>query len=286
VKHVFKWYLVVDFTEQKSLQKMNERIPEALLVSLRNAAESIARLGGDSTLAYYKRSFELEHKDDNSPVTNADKQAERIIRDEIRKRYPDHGIIGEEYGSEGSEREIVWVVDPIDGTQSFIHGIPFYTTLIGILIHGRPEVGIIYAPALGEMMTAATGQGATLNGAAVHSRNCNDLALATFLTTDTMNIRKHGFQKSYDSLLSAVRLHRTWGDAYGHLMVAAGRADLMFDPVLSIWDAAALMPVLTESGAHFSDVYGKRTIETGNALSCSTGLRETVLEIFNPISQA
>jgi len=251
------------------------------LSKLRKSAEAFARKGGDSTLNYYKRTFDLEFKQDESPVTNADKHAEKLIREEIRKKYPSHGIIGEEFGIENHDSDIVWIIDPIDGTQSFIHGVPFYTTLIGILVDGIPSVGIIYAPALGEMVTAATGEGITLNGNACKTRSCKDLSKATFLTTDFEHIEKYGFQHPFRKLLKSTRVHRTWGDAYGHLMVATGRADIMFDPILKIWDAAALLPVVTEAGGSFTDVYGKKTIETGNAISCTKELASDVKKIFS-----
>ncbi|MEX2585849.1 MAG: histidinol-phosphatase [Balneolaceae bacterium] len=260
---------------------MDTQLSETQLLSLRKAAESVARLGGNSTLKFFRKRFQLEFKKDDSPVTDADRGAEQIMREAISEQFPEHGIIGEEFGEDGAGREIVWVLDPIDGTQSFIHGIPFYTTLIGILINGRPEVGVIYAPALDEMVVAATGTGTLLNGRACSVRDCNDLSQATFLTTDTVHVHSHSFRQPYEEIVSRSRLHRTWGDAYGHLMVATGRADLMFDPVLSIWDAAALLPVVTEAGGHFSDVYGEETIQTGNAISCSKGIRDHVLNVFN-----
>ncbi len=250
------------------------------LLKLRKDAEAIARAGGRSTLNYFKRSFDLEFKEDQSPVTNADREAEQIIRDQIKRKYPEHGIIGEEYGEDGEGREVVWVIDPIDGTQSFIHGVPFYTTLIGILVEGVPKAGVIYAPALNEMVSAAAGSGAFLNGSECKTRNCNDLAQATFLSTDVENVKKYHFTDTFDELLKKTRIHRTWGDAYGHLMVATGRADLMFDPILSIWDAAALLPVVTEAGGSFSDVEGVETIKSGNAISCTPGIRENVLNVF------
>ncbi|MEX1062181.1 MAG: inositol monophosphatase family protein, partial [Balneolaceae bacterium] len=202
-------------------------------------------------------------------------------REAIHGQFPGHGIIGEEYGMEGEERDIVWVIDPIDGTQSFIHGVPFYTTLIGILVHGVPEVGVIYAPALKEMVTASTGSGAFLNGVPCRTRICNELKQATFLTTDVDHIREQNFSVPYEELLQETNIHRTWGDAYGHLMVATGRADLMFDPVLKIWDAAALLPVVTEAGGLFTDIHGVVTIDSGNALSCAAGIHTAVLEAFN-----
>lgn len=253
---------------------------EQELAGLKKSAEEFARMGGDSTLEYFKKSFSLEFKEDDSPVTNADRKAETVIREAIRKKYPGHGIIGEEFGIENESSDIVWVIDPIDGTQSFIHGVPFYTTLIGILVNGLPSVGIIYAPALDEMLSAATGGGASLNGKKCQVRECSDLDKATFLTTDIEHVEKYGFQLPFRRLLKSTRIYRTWGDAYGHLMVATGRADIMFDPVLKIWDASALLPVITEAGGSYTDVKGKKSIETGNAISCSKGLKETVLNMF------
>lgn len=253
------------------------------LNSLRESAVEFAREGGDSTLNYFKKSFDLDFKSDNSPVTNADREAEQIIRKKIKERYPDHGIIGEEFGNENEESRVVWVIDPIDGTQSFIHGVPFYTTLIGILIDGKPQVGVIYAPAQNEMMSAAVGEGCYFNEGKAEVRACDSLSKATFLTTDFEHIKKHNFEKPFEELLSSTRIHRTWGDAYGHLMVAAGRADIMFDPILNIWDAAALLPIITEAGGCFTDVNGRETIETGNAISTNKALQPELLSIFRTL---
>lgn len=250
------------------------------LIRLREAAESIATKGGASTLHYFKKSFNLEFKEDQSPVTEADREAEMIIRDAIKKKFPEHGLIGEEFGNENEDSDVVWVIDPIDGTQSFIHGIPIYTTLIGILIENIPKIGVIYAPASGEIVSAAAGSGAYLNGNPCRVRICNEIGRATFLSTDIENIMKFNYEEPFEELLAATRIHRTWGDAYGHLMVATGRADIMFDPILNIWDAAALLPVVTEAGGTFTDVAGIETIKTGNAISCSAGIHETVLNAF------
>jgi len=264
---------------------MNVLNNEKSLLRLCAEAESIAVSGGDSTLNYFKKPFSLEFKEDQSPVTEADKEAELIIRDAIRTKFPEHGIIGEEFGNEGENSDVVWVIDPIDGTQSFIHGIPIYTTLIGILIENEPKIGVIYAPALQEMVSAAAGSGANLNGKTCRVRDCNEIERSTFLSTDIMNIKKSGFEKPYMELLEASRIHRTWGDAYGHLMVATGRADIMFDPILHIWDAAPLLPIVTEAGGAFTDVAGKETIKSGNAISCSAGLHEIVIKAFKKIEQ-
>lgn len=266
---------------QENNHLLNESHMEISLKQLQDAAVDFAKAGGKSTLDYYKKSFELEFKSDNTPVTNADRKAETIIRELIHKYFPDHGIIGEEFGIEKEDSDVVWVLDPIDGTQSFIHGIPFYTTLIGILIDDKPEVGVIYAPALEELATAATGLGCTLNGSVIRVRDCDELSKATFLSTDVTTYNDYGFQQPLESLLEATKIHRTWGDAYGHMMVAAGRADIMIDPILSIWDAAALLPVLKEARGSFTDVNGKETIETGNAISTNKTLIKQITPLFD-----
>ncbi|TVR18430.1 MAG: histidinol-phosphatase [Balneolaceae bacterium] len=251
------------------------------LSELLQAAEEFARLGGDSTLNYFKKSFQLERKEDQSPVTNADREAETIIREHIKKYFPGHGIIGEEFGAENENSDVVWVLDPIDGTQSFIHGVPLYTTLIGILINNEPKVGLIYAPATGELVAAADDLGCYLNGEKCSVRVCENLSDATFLSTEVTTFDTYGFKKPFDKLIDETRIHRTWGDAYGHMLVATGRADVMIDPILNLWDAAALKPVLTEAGGSFTDLDGKATIQTGNGLSCNTLLKDKIITIFS-----
>lgn len=250
------------------------------LDSLRKAAVEIAGLGGNSTLNYFKKTFDLEFKHDKSPVTDADRNAEMLMRNSIKSRYPEHGIIGEEFGRENEGADVVWILDPIDGTQSFIHGVPFYTTLIGILVEGIPQVGVIYAPATNEMVSASTGNGCFLNREKVHARKCERLEDATFLTTDMEHVYDHGYENQFRKLLDQTRLHRTWGDAYGHMMVATGRADIMFDPILNLWDAAALLPVVKEAGASYYDVEGNELIDTGSAISSAPALKTQILSFF------
>ncbi len=248
---------------------------------LLDAAVEIAKIGGQHTLKYFKKDFEVISKADDSPVTIADRETEQIIREEILKRYPDHGIIGEEYGRTNEDSNIQWVLDPIDGTKSFIHGVPFYTTLIGIMIDNEPIIGVINAPALDEICAAAIGHGATLNGKPCHVRNTEKLADSTFLVTEIKRFQDNGLEPQFQELMAKTKLHRTWGDAYGHMMVAIGRADVMFDPILNIWDAAALLPVVKESGGIFSDMNGDETIHTGNGFSTNKALYPQVKAIFD-----
>lgn len=252
-----------------------------LLTELREAAVEFARIAGQSTLKYYQNTFDIDYKSDDSPVTIADREAEMSIRENIKKHFPEHGIIGEEYGKENEDRDIVWVLDPIDGTKSFLHGVPFYTTLIGILIKNESKVGVIYAPALDEMVSAADGLGCDFNGKKATVRECKELSDATFLTTDVNSFYDHGYRESLEDLISQTRYHRTWGDAYGHMMVAIGRADIMVDAVLNVWDAAALLPILQEAGGSYSDLFGNKTIHTGNALSTNKFLKQEIVKIFD-----
>ena len=247
---------------------------------LLSAAIDIAKIGGAHTLKYFKKDFEVISKADDSPVTIADRETEQVIRQEILKRFPDHGIIGEEFGRTNEESNIQWVLDPIDGTKSFIHGVPFYTTLIGIMIDNEPVVGVINAPALNEVCAAGIGLGVTLNGKPCSVRDTKELEESTFLVTEIRRFQECGMEPQFQELMAKTKLHRTWGDAYGHMMVAIGRADIMFDPVLNIWDAAALLPILKEAGGVFSDTKGVETIHSGNGFSTNKALYPKVKAIF------
>lgn len=248
---------------------------------LLEAAQLIARKGGEHTLKYFNKQFKVDYKSDDSPVTAADRETEALMREAIMQQFPDHGILGEEHGRHNENSRIQWILDPIDGTLSFIHGVPLYTTLIGVLVDGDPVVGVIYAPARDELCAAARGRGAYLNGASCRVRECDDLSQATFLSTDVTSVKDYGFEEPFRKLLDEVYLHRTWGDAYGHMLVATGRADIMFDPVLNLWDAAPLLTIMQEAGGSFTDVRGNATIKTGNGFSCTKDLLEPVKTIFN-----
>lgn len=250
------------------------------LDTVHQAAIDIARKGGDHTLKYFNKSFDVERKSDDSPVTIADRETETMLREEIQDRFPEHGIVGEEHDDHKPESSVQWILDPIDGTKSFIHGVPLYTTLVGVVVEEEPVVGIIYAPALDEFCDAAKDKGARLNGHPCSVRSCDDLAEASFMSTDVYSAAEFGYGDAFDDLIEKTRIHRTWGDAYGHMLVATGRADLMFDPILNIWDAAPLLTILREAGGIFCDTNGNETIESGNGFSCSRGLLPEVLKAF------
>lgn len=247
---------------------------------LHNAAIEIAQIGGDNTLKYFHQDVKVERKLDASPVTIADRETESLMRKEIEKRFPGHGILGEEHGQINPGSEVQWILDPIDGTKSFIHGVPFYTTLVGILYKNEPISGVVFAPALDELCEAARSKGVRFNGEPCAVRSCKSLQEATFLTTDVTTAREVDLERALQKLLAKTRMHRTWGDAYGHMMVATGRADIMFDPILNIWDVAPLLTIMQEAGGIFCDVEGHETIQSGNGISCSRELINEVLKQF------
>ncbi len=240
----------------------------------------IARAAGKKTLDHFKKGVQVDRKDDDSPVTVADREAEAWMRERITEKYPDHGIIGEEYGTVGEQKSVQWILDPIDGTQSYIHGVPLYTTLIGITIDGEPEIGVIYAPATDELCDAAVGLGTRFNGHYCKVGNTRSFRESTLLSTDITTIYEEGLDQPFNEILKRCRLHRTWGDAYGHMMVAIGRADIMFDPLLNIWDAAPLLPILREAGGVFLDLAGHARIDSGHGFSTNELLAGEILSIL------
>jgi myo-inositol-1(or 4)-monophosphatase len=226
------------------------------------------------------REFAVETKADRSPVTVADRGAEEMMRAAIAKRFPDHGIIGEEYGSERAEAEFVWVLDPIDGTKSFITGVPLWGTLIGLLHQGQPILGCIHQPVLNQLMVG-DGKSTTLNARPVRVRPCAQLADATLLTSDTLNLAKHQNGAACDRLASAVKLYRTWGDCYGYLLLAAGSADICLDPIMNPWDIAALVPVIRGAGGIITDWKGGAAYPAESTVAAGSELHAQVIAALN-----
>lgn len=251
--------------------------PENLL----EFAVSVAKAAGDHTLKYFKKSVEIISKNDDSPVTIADREAELVMRKMISERFPEHGIIGEEHGIHQPDAYVQWILDPIDGTVGFIHGIPLYTNLIGITIGGVPVVGVINAPYMNEMVCAAKDSGAYFNHTKTTVRKIDSLKNASLMTSDVQYFNQFGYKASFERLLTQVKTHRTYGDAYGHLMVATGRADIMLDPILAIWDAAALLPVISEAGGSFTDLKGNPRIDGGNGFACHADFKEELIHLFD-----
>ena len=239
-----------------------------------------AREAGKITLEYFQTDLAIKTKSDQSPVTMADLRAEERLRQLIASRYPDHDITGEEYGETAQSSQYRWILDPIDGTQTFIRGVGMYGVLIGLELDGQSVLGVASFPALGEIVYAARGLGCYWNGRRVRVSEIKNLAQAALLMTDVPSLYAHGRGRAYDRLSGSVRLERTWGDCYGHILVATGRAEIMLDPVMNVWDSAPLLPILQEAGGTFTDWNGVPTIRGGNAISTNKFLFDQVREII------
>jgi histidinol phosphatase-like enzyme (inositol monophosphatase family) len=226
------------------------------------------------------RGLAVESKADKSPVTVADRGAEEMMRAMIKKRYPEHGIIGEEYGSERADAEFVWMLDPIDGTKSFITGVPLWGTLIALLHQGQPILGCIHQPVLQQLLVG-DGTTTTLNGRPTRVRPCARLADATILTSDTLNFAKYQNGAACERLAKQAKLFRTWGDCYGYLLVASGLADVMLDPIMNPWDIAALIPIIRGAGGVITDWKGGAPFPAESTVAASPELHAQVIATIN-----
>jgi histidinol phosphatase-like enzyme (inositol monophosphatase family) len=242
-----------------------EEATVADLSELRRFAETIAAEAGELTLTYFRRGIDVEYKADQSPVTEADRETERLLRSRIHAGYPEHSIAGEELGMPEHRGEWTWVLDPIDGTKSFVHGIPLYTVLVALLHNDAPVLGVIHNPALGETVSAAVGSGCTYNGEHCRIRRCDSLEAAEVCTSDFLSLAREA-PELHRRLVEGSRFGRTWADAYGYLLVATGRIDVMIDPKMAVWDIAPLYPVIEEAGGTISDLAGRRAPLGGSAV--------------------
>jgi len=240
----------------------------------------LAELSGHFIRPFFGRpDVEVELKADRSPVTVADRGAEEIMRGLINKRFPGHGIVGEEFGSERADAEFVWVLDPIDGTKAFTTAVPLFGTLIALLHAGQPVLGCIHQPILGQLLVG-DGQSASLNGRPVHTRACSRVEDATLLTSDPVTVDRI---PGYRSLMARAKLARTWGDCYGYLLVATGWADAMVDPVMNLWDIAALVPVIRGAGGVITDASGGPPYPaTSIVAAANPGLHRQIVAALNP----
>ncbi len=250
------------------------------LDELLDLALSAAREAGEVTLRYFQKNPAVEIKADLSPVTIADRESERVLRQRIEQRFPDHGILGEEFGAVRESATYRWMLDPIDGTASFIQGIPLYGVMVGLEHAGEPSLGVVHFPALGETVWARRGGRAWWNGRRATVSKIAGLEDAALLTTDVKTFAAVGLDAAYQRLGAAVKLERTWGDCYGHVLVATGRAEIMLDPILDQWDACALLPILEEAGGRFTDRRGARTIRGGSAISTNGLLHDAVMRLI------
>ncbi|HKV39032.1 MAG TPA: histidinol-phosphatase [Blastocatellia bacterium] len=248
------------------------------LSGLLDFAVDAAWQAGKITLEYFQTNLDVKTKSDHSPVTIADKRTEEKLRELIAARFPDDAIAGEEFGETPGSSGYRWIIDPIDGTRSFIHGVGFYGVLVGLEYTGDCVLGVVNLPALNEMVYAAKGLGCHWNGRAASVSPVSGMKNALLLTTDVTTLRESERGAAYERLAREVKMQRSWGDCYGHILVATGRAEIMLDPVMNEWDCAPLLPILQEAGGHFTDWRGVPTIKGGDAISTNAVLFEQTMK--------
>ena len=258
------------------------------LAEMLEFAEETARRAGALTLDLFQSArLHIEAKADGSPVTEADRRAERLIRERIGEYFPAHAILGEEFGatggaggSPGTAPRHRWIIDPIDGTKSFVHGVPLYGVMLALEIDGTPSLGVLHFPVLNETVAAATGLGCHFNGVRCHVDATADLSAATVLASGVNAFYRRAKQDAFATLLAHTKIFRTWGDCYGYALVATGRAQIMLDAQLEVYDAAPMLPILAEAGGRFSDWQGRATAAGGDGIGTNGLLHEQVLALL------
>jgi histidinol-phosphatase len=240
---------------------------------------------GQLTLGHFQTGLRPDFKADESPVTVADREAEQLIRRKIEQRYPTHVIIGEEFGgkellqqSGGASHR--WFIDPIDGTRSFVRGVPLYGVLLALEIEGQAVAGVAHFPALGEMIAAASGQGCWWNGRRARVSETQSLKNALVAHYDVAAFDKFGRAAVMERFKQAAGYRAGWCDAYGYLLVATGRAEVMLDPIMEVWDCGPFLPILQEAGGYFGDWQGQATLYGREGLATTQTLLPEVLRLI------
>jgi histidinol-phosphatase len=228
--------------------------------SLMEAALDAARIAGDVAFHLYRKGIVVETKADGSPVTAADRGAEAAARAWIERRFPDDGVEGEEMGTTRPQARRRWLIDPIDGTKAFVRGVPLWGSLIAVLEGEDVVAGAAHFPAMNESICAAPGAGCWWNGARSSVSSVAALRDATVLTTDARFPKSATRRAAWNALERSASIARAWGDCYGYLLVATGRAEVMADDVVNAWDAAPWLPIIEEAGGVFTDWRGRRGV--------------------------
>ena len=234
-----------------------------------------AREAGEIAMKYFRHSFEIERKLDNSPVTIADKEIEIFLRERISRDYSEHGILGEEF-EEKHGNATRWVIDPIDGTKSFIYGVPLFAILLGQEVAGNPSFGVAHFPALRETYWGSE-EGAFLNGIRISVSSKADLSECLLLMGSLKAMDHHNQLDAFTRLARKAYATRNWGDAYGYCMVARGDAECMYDPYVSVWDTCAVAAIIAGAGGTFTDLAGNAGHTHGEALACAPGVYDEVV---------
>ena len=257
----------------------HEPTPTPTPASLVEDVVDLARNAGDATLRWFRSPrLEIDEKADGTPVTAADRAAERIIREELAHRFPDDRILGEEEGATGVGGARRWIIDPIDGTLSFVHGVPLYATLVAVEDESGIVAGAIHHPALEETVWAGRGLGAFHNATPCRVSDNDRLDIAVLSTSDFTAMPLPMLQAVHASPF----LLRTWGDAYGYTLVATGRMEVMVDPIVNVWDVAPMAVIIPEAGGRLTSIGGGAGYDSGSAVGSNGLLHDQVLDLLAP----
>lgn len=248
--------------------------------SLMQAAAEVAQFAASVAMRWYRQDVAVEVKGDGSPVTIADRTAEQEARAWLTQRFPQDGIFGEEFGLERGEARRRWILDPIDGTKAFVRGVPLWGTLVACCDGDTVLAGAACYPAVAELMAAAPGEGCWWNGARASVSRVDALHNATALITDERFPERTHRAPRWRALSAACGVSRTWGDCYGYLLVATGRAEIMVDDIVNPWDAAAVAPLITEAGGVFTDWRGVRTAFGGDVIATNAGVADAARQLL------
>lgn len=244
------------------------------------AAIEAARAAGEIALHYFRSNLTVETKADRTPVTRADRECEAKIVAILSAHFPDHGFLGEEMGERPGKISARWIIDPIDGTKNFIRGIPFFATLIALEEDGEVTTGVMYAPALADLLYARKGQGAFANAQRVHVSEVATLHEAMLIHGGLNDLKVRPCWPPFLQLVDSTARQRGFGDALGHRVVICGQAEVALEPEIKPWDVAATQIIVTEAGGRFSDFAGTSSIYTGSAVVSNGRVHDEVVNIL------
>ena len=237
----------------------------------------LVRQAGERTLRWFRsNALDVERKGDGTPVTAADREAERFLREEIGRRWPDDAVVGEEEGDTEGTSGRRWVIDPIDGTKAFTHGVPLYSNLLSFEDAEGPAVAVVNLPALGQTVYAGRGLGCFEDGEPVHVSDRRSLG-GSYLTASTLGNWPEGTLHAVQQDRVAVR---TWGDGYGYALVATGRVEAMVDHQVALWDVAPMPLLLAEAGGRFTSLDGREGAGHGSGLATNGHLHDILLAVL------
>ncbi len=241
----------------------------------------LAEIAAAEIRPHFRSGYQVEYKSDNSPVTVADRNAEQAMRQAIMRRYPQHGILGEEFDDYQPNAQYQWVLDPIDGTKAFVSGSYLFGTLVALMMDGKPLVGAINNPIIGDYLVG-NGEQTWLNGELVHVSECTRIENAILLNTDHWNVGRHQNGEAFEALSRGVKRYNNWGDCHGYYLVATGGAEIMTDPIMNMWDMMALIPVIEGAGGRITDWKGEDPL-TGSGIVATCGpIHNEVIRLLNP----